>query len=413
MGLAALALLVAAPMFRYERPVQLAQSAAPETCVVLPPDLLSHAAPRLQDLRVMAGDREVAYQIRTSSEAGAEVTRPEQILNLGQHGGAVSFDVEMTEPRYNRVLLRMARSHFSVLIRMTGTERAGEGGVALPEIAYSSNADENETQQRLISLPESSFRYLHFEIRTLALEPVTPQDIAGVDVLVEKAELPRYMQVAAASGPQQKPHETVYEFAVPPNLALDGLSFASDDPRTVFSRTADVERFRTSQTTEAASEDAGQRAMPMQSEGIAFIHKPDAKQPAASNGQSTINLALGAVPYASTVRLTIQNGDDAPLALHAVALQMRERQVCFLRKTNTSYTLRYGDPLLGAPQYDLSPIEANAMSVSASTLGAERALMPTETGLRPFTERHPVLLWIALILVVGTLGFVALRSARS
>jgi hypothetical protein len=413
MGVAALALLVAAPVFRYERPIQLAQSAAPETCVVLPLDLLSHAAPRLQDLRVMAGDREVAYQIRTSSEAGAEVARPEQILNLGQHEGAVSFDVEMTEPRYNRVLLRMARSHFSVLIRMAGTERAGEGGVGLPEIAYSSNADEDEPQQRVISLPESSFRYLHFDIRTLALEPVTPQDIAGVDVLVQKAELPRYVQVAAASSPQQKPHETVYEFAVPPNLALDGLSFASDDPKAVFSRTADLERFRSSQTTEATSEDGGQRAMPMQSEGISLIHKPDAKLPAASNGQGTIHLALGAEPYASTVRLTIQNGDDAPLALHAVALQMRERQVCFLRKPNTSYMLRYGDPLLGAPQYDLSPIEAAAMNVSASTLGEERALTPeAATGLRPFTERHPVLLWIALILVVGTLGLVALRSAR-
>ena len=54
------------------------------------------------------------------------------------------------------------------------------------------------------------------------------------------------------------------------------------------------------------------------------------------------------------------------------------------------------------------------MSVSESTLGAERALSPeAATGLRPFTERHPVLLWVALLLVVGTLGFVALRSARS
>jgi hypothetical protein len=417
MGLTALALLVVAPAFRYERPVQLAESSAPETCVVLPLDLLSHAAPRLQDLRVMTGDREVAYEIRTASAAGAEVARPQQILNLGQHNGAVSFDVEMTEPRYNRVLLRMARSHFSVLAHVTGTEHPGaSSGVAFPEIAYSSNADEDEPQQRVISLPESSFRYLHFEIRTLALDPVTPQDVAGVDVLVQNAELPRYIQVAAATGPQQKPHETIYKFAVPANLPLDGLSFVSDDAKAVFSRTADLERFRSAEAeaAQAASDDAARREMPMQSEGIALTHAPDAKRTQALGGQGPIRLALGAVPYASAVRLTIQNGDDAPLALHAVALQMRERQVCFLRKPNASYTLRYGDPLLGAPEYDLSPIEAAAMSVSESTLGAERALTPEAArGLRPFTERHPVLLWVALILVVGTLGFVALRSARS
>jgi Protein of unknown function (DUF3999) len=413
LGLGILAVAVAAPAFHYERPVQLASATAPETCVVLPADLLSHAAPWLQDLRVMAGDREVAYQVLTSNEAGAEVARPKQLLNLGQRDGAVSFDVEMTEPRYNRVVLRMGRSHFSVLIHVTGTEVLGESGVAFPEIAFSSNADQDEPQQRLISLPESSFRYLHFDIRTLALEPVTPQDIAGVNVLVQRAESPRYMQVAAAAAPQQKPHETIYEFAVPANLPLDRLSFRSDDPKAVFSRTADLERYGSSQE-QAAPEDAGRREMPLQSEGIALIQAPEAKSPPASKDEGAIHLALGAAPRASTVRLTIQNGDDAPLALHGVELQMRERQLCFLRKPNTSYVLRYGDPLLGAPQYDLSPIEAAAMTVSESTLGAERALTPeAATGLRPFTERHPVLLWIALILVVGTLGFVALRSARS
>jgi hypothetical protein len=411
-GLAVLALTAAAaavhPSFRYERPVQLAYDTASETCVVLPLDLLSHAAPRLEDLRVMAGDREVAYQLRISSDAAEDVGRPEQILNLGQRNGAISFDVEMTEPRYSRVLLKMARSHFSVLVHVTGIDRPGEAGVAFPEIAYSSDTPEDEPQVKLISLPESSFRYLHFEIQTLALEPVTPQDIAGVDVLVGRAESPRYLQAAVATGPQQKPHETIYEFAVPANAPLDRLSFASDDPKAVFSRIADLER-----TKARAAADEGTRPAepPVQTEGITLAHSPPGEEKVVSSG-SAVDLGLGAVPYASTVRLTIQNGDDAPLALHAITLQMRERQLCFLSRPNTSYTLRYGDPSLGPPQYDLTPLEAAAINASLSTLGAERALTPETADVRPFTERHPVLLWVALIVVVGTLGIVALRSAR-
>src|SRR5882757_3668709 len=227
-GMAALALAVAAPAFRYERPVQLAQSSAPETCIVLPLDLLSHAAPWLQDLRVMAGDREVAYQVRTSSDVAEDVGRPQQILNLGERNGAISFDVEMTEPRYSRVLLRMARSHFSVLVHVTGIDRPGEAGVAFPEIAYSSDTPEDEPQVKRISLPESNFRYLHFEIRTLALDPVTPQDIAGVEVWGKRAGPPEYGQVQPGTGPQQKPQKTIYEFGGPENLGWDGLSFASD-----------------------------------------------------------------------------------------------------------------------------------------------------------------------------------------
>jgi len=308
------------------------------------------------------------------------------------------------------VLLKMARSHFSVLVHVTGIDRPGEAGVAFPEIAYTSDTPEDEPQMKLILLPESDFRYLHFEIQTLALEPVTPRDIAGVDVLVESAEPPRYVQAAVASGPQQKPHETIYEFAVPANVPLDRLSFVSDDPNAVFSRTADLERFPSllSQTA-ATHEEAGaaKPATPVQSEGVTLARLPDTKrQP------QTIDLGLGAMPSASTVRLTIQNGDDAPLALHAITLEMRERQVCFLRKANTSYALRYGDAALGPQQYDLTPIEAAAADASVGALGAERALTPETAAVRPFTERHPVLLWVALIIVVGTLGVVALRSAK-
>jgi hypothetical protein len=195
---------------------------------------------------------------------------------------------------------------------------------------------------------------------------------------------------------------------VPANAPVERLIFASDDPAAVFSRTADLERWK---GEAPANEEVRRRQASLQSEGIRLAHSPPVKGPAASDS-GTIDVALGAVPYPSTVLLTVQNGDDAPLALHGIALQMRERQVCFLRKANTSYMLRYGDPSLGPPRYDLSPIEAAAMSASVSTLGTERTLAPAAASERPFTERHPMLLWIALILVVGTLGFVALRSAR-
>ena len=414
LALAALAVVLAAravqPAFHYERPVELATAVATETCVVLPPELLANAAPQLQDLRVIGGGHEVAYLARISTDAGTEVARPQQILNLGQQNGSVSFDVEMTEPRYSRVLLRMGRSHFSVLIHVTGTRRPGERGVSFPEIAYSSNADESEPQQRLISLSESNFRYLHFEIQTLALEPVTPQDIAGVDVLVAKAEPARHVQVASAGAPVEKPHQTIYEFVVPQNVPVDRLTFTSDDPDAIFSRGADLERYP-AQSAEGRQVDEARTEVPRQSEGVSFSHAPPQKGKPAS-GVGNIELALGAVRYASTIRLTIQNGDDAPLALHAITLQMLERQVCFLRRAGTSYVLRYGDPALGGPEYDLSPLQAALANASLSALGPERALTPETNRGIPFTERHPALLWLALILVVGTLGFVALRSAR-
>ena len=74
----------------------------------------------------------------------------EQILNLGTRNGAISFDVEMTEPRYSRVPAEDGASHFSVLVHVTGIDRPGEAGVTFPEIAYSSNSKEDEAAKKLI-----------------------------------------------------------------------------------------------------------------------------------------------------------------------------------------------------------------------------------------------------------------------
>jgi hypothetical protein len=218
------------------------------------------------------------------------------------------------------------------------------------------------------------------------------------------------VQVAVAGEPVEKPHQTIYEFVVPPNVPVDRLTYSSNDPNAIFSRIADLERYP-AQSAQTQRADEAHPEIPRQSEGVSFSHAPPPKGEAAS-GVETVELALGAARYASTIRLTIQNGDDTPLALHAIALQMRERQVCFLRRPGTSYVLRYGDPALGGPEYDLSPLQANLANASLSALGPERVLTPKTNGNIPFTERHPVLLWLALILVVGTLGFVALRSAR-
>ena len=88
-GLVTVLALAVRPAFHYERPVELAPSPASETCVVLPAELLSHAAPYLQDLRVFGGDREMAYLARISTGDAGEVARLQTILNLGDRKSVV------------------------------------------------------------------------------------------------------------------------------------------------------------------------------------------------------------------------------------------------------------------------------------------------------------------------------------
>jgi hypothetical protein len=97
-----------------------------------------------------------------------------------------------------------------------------------------------------------------------------------------------------------------------------------------------------------------------------------------------------------------------------VKLEMAQRTLCFDAAAGASYMLYYGDAALAAPRYDYATLfvaDANAAQVSLDpeTANPEYVARPDS---RPFTERHPALLWVALVLVVAVLGLVALRTAR-
>ena len=116
----------------------------------------------------------------------------------------------------------------------------------------------------------------------------------------------------------------------------------------------------------------------------------------------------------ATWTVTIENRDDAPIQISSVRLEMLERSVCFDASEAAVYTLHYGDPALSAPRYDYASLFALQSNAAKASVGPERANPDYQDrpDSRPFTERHPVLLWAALAIVILLLGTVALRSAK-
>ena len=103
-----------------------------------------------------------------------------------------------------------------------------------------------------------------------------------------------------------------------------------------------------------------------------------------------------------------------PVSFSKVEVQMRERNLCFESAAGSSYALYYGDTALSAPRYDYATWFARQGNPTPAAFAPER---PNPAFLerpdeRPFTEKHPVLLWVALIAVVLLLGVVAWQTAR-
>ncbi len=93
---------------------------------------------------------------------------------------------------------------------------------------------------------------------------------------------------------------------------------------------------------------------------------------------------------------------------------MLQRDFCFEAATGAHYTLYYGDPALSSPRYDYARLFAKRADAVEATAGPEQpnpAYQPRPDE-RPFTEKHPALLWAVLIAVIALLGAIALRAGR-
>ncbi|HYL63697.1 MAG TPA: hypothetical protein VE077_13850, partial [Candidatus Methylomirabilis sp.] len=115
------------------------------------------------------------------------------------------------------------------------------------------------------------------------------------------------------------------------------------------------------------------------------------------------------------LRAVIHNGDDAPLKIVRARLQQYERRIYFDCDAGTALALYYGDGKLNAPVYDYAKLfqaDANAGQLAIGDEAANAGFTDRPDD-RPWSERHPAVLWTAILAAVAILGGVAVRSIKA
>jgi hypothetical protein len=113
--------------------------------------------------------------------------------------------------------------------------------------------------------------------------------------------------------------------------------------------------------------------------------------------------------------VVVLNGDDAPLKITGVQLQQYERRIYFDSDAGPQLTLYYGDDKLDTPIYDYGKFFQKDAASTLLPLGPEtqNAAYTGRPDNRPWSERHPSVLWAAIIAAVAILATIAFRSIKS
>jgi hypothetical protein len=399
---------------RYERALTVPGGADGVACAVLDGATFAHAASRsADDLRVVSmgvdgAAVETPFALTESAAQPVDVATA-AVQNLGMRGGNVDFDLVMPHRAYSEVDLQLGAKDFVATARVTGSDGRGGPGTSLGSFALFDLTAQGLSRSTALPLQESTFARLHVELHVMkpgggAFAGLRPTVVEGATVPASREAQTLYTVVAQTSDVRQEGADTVARLMAAAHVPIERVSFALDP---AFKR--DFLR----SVTVTAGAGADQEVVPGEIERVTRT---------VGEGEPlirSVKLSVDAV-MASNLRrdamltVSVKNGNDQPLPIRVVELEMRQRTVCFEARAGNTYTLRYGDVALHAPVYDFARLYTGERLPMVAMLGPE-ALNPEfrpRADDRPYSERHPEVLWIALLAVVAALGATALHGVR-
>jgi hypothetical protein len=390
------ALLFAGPsisFFRYERPMPPANSAG-QRYIAVDDAIWQHARPDLGDMRLYSEGHEIAYALDTE-RGGAEVEQKEiRVLQPATIAGKTQFLLDMSGiAEYDRVALKLGTRNFVAHARVSGQDDPhGSRWALLGTTTLYDLSDERLGRNSALQFPLSTYKFLQVSIDNA----VKPSEVLGGTAGITRSEKAVWRGVANAPATAQQGKDTVLTFHVPPNAPVERIVFEIDPAQPNFRRDLEIE---------------GAEGNWIGDGEIARVHMQRGGQKIDVEQQTVYVNGRGHSP----LKAIIHNGDDPPLKISDARLEQYERRIYFDATSGMPISLYYGDKQLGAPVYDYAKLFQKDAAASAIELEAEtaNAFYAGRPDGRPWSERHPAVLWGAILAAVLVLGTIALRSMRS
>jgi hypothetical protein len=376
--------------FSYQRPVQ--TSGAGQRYLVADETIWSHARPDLADLRLYAGQTETPYTLLTEHSREQQQRTSLAVLQQSVVAGKTQFLIDMSGvTSYDHVTLGITARNFVAHAHVEGADDPHAKTWAAPgdSILYDLSK-ENLGSNTVLRLPRSTYKYL----RVTLDGQVRPDEVTGASSEMAEARPAAWRDVSNAPRREQSGKDTVLTFAVPENVPVEKVTLSIDPAQPNFERSVEI------QSDNGTWISGGE---------LNRIHLVRSGRKIDSEQQEI----LFAAPAQKTLKVIIHNGDDPPLKLTGARLEQLERRIYFEAHAGP-LSLYYGDLKVDAPIYDYAKLFVRDPSAIAAQLGAESS-NPAYTGRpdeRPWSEKHPAVLWIVIVIAVLTLGAVAVRSMR-
>ena len=378
--------------FKYQRNVQASPTA--QQYFVVDDAVWEHARADLGDIRLVAEGTEVPYTILIESGNAERERKDVPVLQQSTVNGRTQFLVDMSQiTEYSRLELKLATKNYVAHTIVEGSDdpHAKQWATLGDGIIYDLSSDRLGNNS-VLRLPVSRYKYL----RVTVDGPVLPKDVQGASIELGGGQPPLYRTVTTTIRQEQRGKDTVFTFTLSDNVPVNRIGFSIDPAQPNFCRSVEV------QDSKSAWLGSGEISRIHMVRNGRKLDSESSEIPLSSRGQKEI-------------RVVIHNGDDPPLKIASATLEQYERRVYFNAPAQGKLTLYYGDEKLSEPVYDYARLFELDQNAVAANLAPEvvNAGYKGRPDDRPWSERHPAVLWSTIVAAVLILGALAVRSLRA
>ena len=373
-------------------------AATPVTRFTLDRAAYEGAAADLADLRIVRdGLAEVPYLLTVAEASRRSTEAPVRLINKETRAGTLYATLELDQQAdpHNELELQVTREDFRSALTIEASDDARVWAtVRQSAYIFRYRTDDGRTVEHTrLGYPDSRRRYLRL---AMANWP-DPAQFTGATLRRDTSSSAQRSVVWTSAGPAASTLRNRTTCTV-----LDTGTRAPRDTATL-SVAATPRTFHRSVTLEQSADGKAWSWL-----GAAAIYR------IAGEELLTITFPETQLPYQ---RLCVFQGDDEAVRLERVEFRGIDRVVTFRAEAGGTYWLYSGAARAARPEYDLTRTagEEFLASAQAGGLGAREAnpaYAEPAKPVPPFSERYPAVLYGALALAVGGLGWMALRLLR-
>jgi hypothetical protein len=368
-------------------------AARPAVAVLLTNDVYAGAQPAFDDLRVVRGTEEIPSMLMTYSgfvrESELEVEKNSTAVN----SQGLEFRIELRSGgRHNWAQLALNRVEPGAEVRVE-TSPDGANWKVRAERTPLRIFHRDTGRHAAVEYPETIERFLR--ITMLGWKDATG---ASARVMYRQSQEPAWELVRAWPTPvaaaAERKGEALYQLDLQGAAApVHSISVDVAAPE-LFNRAIRVE----------AQENQYWRTL-----GSGSVYRLAA-------GQS-LAIRLSEPGRHAVLRLVVENGDNPPLVIRGVRAETFERRLIFPASSAGEYWIYFANANAKRAAYDLPMVLAKssidaAPDVAAAPAEKNPGYQPPPEKPKPWTERHPELLYTVLGAVVLVLGVLTIRFLK-